>query len=62
MTVGKGGGELVNPGLSSGSSNFDIPKHLQCAVFAGGVTAIPLILLSPMHNMYEMMINPHLFF
>ena len=60
VTVGKGGGELVNPGLSSGSSNFDIPKHLQCAVFAGGVTAIPLILLSPMHNMYEMMINPHL--
>ena len=60
VTVGKGGGELANPGLSSGSSNFDIPKHLQCAVFAGGVTAIPLILLSPMHNMYEMMINPHL--
>lgn len=48
------------PGSSLGSSNFDIPKHLQCAVFAGGVTAIPLILLSPMHNMYEMMINPHL--
>lgn len=60
VTVGKGGGKPVNPGLSSGSSNFDIPKHLQCAVFAGGVTAIPLILLSPMHNMYEMMINPHL--
>ncbi|MDK4235338.1 Rib/alpha-like domain-containing protein, partial [Corynebacterium propinquum] len=48
------------PGSSLGSSNFDIPKHLQCAIFAGGATAIPLILLSPMHNMYEMMINPHL--
>ena len=48
------------PGSSLGSSNFNIPKHLQCAIFAGGVTAIPLILLSPLHNMYEMMINPHL--
>lgn len=60
VTVGKGGGEPVNPGLSSGSSNFDIPRHLQCAVFAGGVTAIPLILLSPLHNMYELVMNPHL--
>ena len=60
VTVGKGGSEPVNPGLSSGSSNFDIPRHLQCAVFAGGVTAIPLILLSPLHNMYELVMNPHL--
>ena len=48
------------PGSSLGSSNFDIPRHLQCAVFAGGVTAIPLILLSPLHNMYELVMNPHL--
>ncbi|WP_454979782.1 YPDG domain-containing protein [Corynebacterium propinquum] len=66
VTVGGDNKPLPNPGSSElpgsslGSSNFDIPKHLQCAVFAGGVTAIPLILLSPMHNMYEMMINPHL--
>ncbi|RUP96014.1 hypothetical protein D8M27_05545, partial [Corynebacterium pseudodiphtheriticum] len=60
VTVGKGDPEPVNPGLSSGSSNFDIPRHLQCAVFAGGVTAIPLILLSPLHNMYELVMNPHL--
>ncbi|MDK4241643.1 Rib/alpha-like domain-containing protein, partial [Corynebacterium pseudodiphtheriticum] len=60
VTVGKGAPEPVNPGLSSGSSNFDIPRHLQCAVFAGGVTAIPLILLSPLHNMYELVMNPHL--
>ena len=60
VTVGKGNEPLPKPGSSLGSSNFDIPKHLQCAIFAGGATAIPLILLSPMHNMYEMMINPHL--
>ncbi|MDK8699790.1 YPDG domain-containing protein, partial [Corynebacterium pseudodiphtheriticum] len=48
------------PGSSLGSSNFDIPRHLQCAAFAGGVTAIPLILLSPLHNMYELVMNPHL--
>ena len=48
------------PGSSLGSSNLDIPRHLQCAVFAGGVTAIPLILLSPLHNMYELVMNPHL--
>ena len=66
MTVG-GDSEIVPvpgsselPGSSLGSSNFDIPRHLQCAVFAGGVTAIPLILLSPLHNMYELVMNPHL--
>ena len=66
VTVGKdseivpapGSSEL--PGSSLGSSNFDIPRHLQCAVFAGGVTAIPLILLSPLHNMYELVMNPQL--
>ncbi|WP_306514978.1 YPDG domain-containing protein, partial [Corynebacterium sp.] len=60
VTVGKGSETLPNPGSSLGSSNFDIPRHLQCAVFAGGMTAIPLILLSPLHNMYELMMNPHL--
>ncbi|ERS75181.1 hypothetical protein HMPREF1290_00247 [Corynebacterium sp. KPL1989] len=66
VTVGKGNEPLPNPGSSElpgsslGSSNFDIPRHLQCAVFAGGVTAIPLILLSPLHNMYELVMNPHL--
>ena len=60
VNVGKGNETLPNPGSSLGSSNFDIPRHLQCAVFAGGMTAIPLILLSPLHNMYELMMNPHL--
>ncbi|MDK4315792.1 YPDG domain-containing protein, partial [Corynebacterium pseudodiphtheriticum] len=60
VNVGKGNETLPKPGSSLGSSNFDIPRHLQCAVFAGGVTAIPLILLSPLHNMYELVMNPHL--
>lgn len=60
VKVGKGNEPLPKPGSSLGSSNFDIPRHLQCAVFAGGVTAIPLILLSPLHNMYELVMNPHL--
>ncbi|MDK4305419.1 YPDG domain-containing protein, partial [Corynebacterium pseudodiphtheriticum] len=66
VTVGGDNKPLPNPGSSElpgsslGSSNFDIPRHLQCAVFAGGVTAIPLILLSPLHNMYELVMNPHL--